>query len=182
MFSWIETVVISLIKHLKDPELVRYFMLILSPIRNNYILEDARSFHISLRHLPSEDIKINKYHPITKPAQLYYHNNTMLRIKFFTPGFIRRVDGFSVSDGRSCEVYVDDYLSEKVCITEKLLEDKSSWESNYDLEEIKSAVDELHGINIVTEKDELWLDIPFITCYGWSDRFGDNYKYIELIN
>ena len=178
MLTWKETVAFSLIESLKDPELVRYFMRILLPLRNKYILDEAQSFHSSLRENFREDIEVNKCLPITPSLQLYNHSQNMLRIKYFTPGFIRRVEGFVDGEG----IYVDDYLSEKVSITEKLLEDESSWESNYNLAEIDTAIDELREIIDVTEDDGLWLDIPFLTSYNCGGRFGDDYKYIELIN
>jgi hypothetical protein len=177
MFSWKEIVALSLIGHLKDPELVRYFMSIVMPLRDKYMLDDAQSFHISLRECFSEDIEVNKCLPITSSLQLYNHSQNMSRIKYFTPGFIRRVEGFV----DVVPQYVDEYLSEKVEIVETLLKDEFC-ESNYPVEEINSALEELHGINDVTEDDEEWLDIPYLTTYNWRCRFGDDYKYIELVN
>lgn len=49
MFSWDETVAISLISILGDPELVIYFMSILKPMRRDYVEEEAREWHRSLR-------------------------------------------------------------------------------------------------------------------------------------
>ena len=49
MFTWNETVAISLISVLRDPELVLYFMSILKPMRRDFVEEEARKWHRSLR-------------------------------------------------------------------------------------------------------------------------------------
>ena len=49
MFTWEETVAISLISILGDPELVIYFLSILKPLRREYLEEEAREWHKSLR-------------------------------------------------------------------------------------------------------------------------------------
>ena len=49
MFAWNELVTIGLINILKDPELVRYFMSILKPLRRDIVEEGAREWHQSLR-------------------------------------------------------------------------------------------------------------------------------------
>ena len=48
MFAWNELVAIGLIKELKDPELVRYFISILKPLRRDMVEEEAREWHQSL--------------------------------------------------------------------------------------------------------------------------------------
>jgi len=177
MFTWKETVVLSLIGYLKDPELVRYFMKILYPMRKEYLLEEARTFHISLRECFREDIEVNNYLPIISSHQMYNFKDIIYHMKYFTPGFIRRVDGFV--DG--VPQYVDEFLCEKVELVERLLKDESCV-SNYPVEEINDALEELQEIGGITRDDEYWLDIPYLTSYNWGCRFGDDYKYIELIN
>ncbi|MAD57812.1 MAG: hypothetical protein CMK44_04465 [Porticoccus sp.] len=49
MFTWIELVSLGLIDILKDPELVIYFVKILKPIRRDFVEEEAREWHESLR-------------------------------------------------------------------------------------------------------------------------------------
>ena len=49
MFTWNETVAISLISIFGDPELVIYFMSILKPMRRDFVEEEARVWHRSLR-------------------------------------------------------------------------------------------------------------------------------------
>ena len=54
MFSWYETVGLSMISILKDPQLVLYFLSILRPMRRDFLEEEAREWHSSLR-LKQED-------------------------------------------------------------------------------------------------------------------------------
>ena len=49
MFSWNENVAISLIHLLRDPELIIYFMSLLKPMRREFVEEEAREWHESLR-------------------------------------------------------------------------------------------------------------------------------------
>jgi len=49
MFTWNELVALGLINTFKDPELVIYFMSILKPLRRNFVEEEARDWHQSLR-------------------------------------------------------------------------------------------------------------------------------------
>jgi hypothetical protein len=49
MITWIELVSLGLIDILRDPQLVIYFVDILKPIRRNFVEEEAREFHESLR-------------------------------------------------------------------------------------------------------------------------------------
>lgn len=49
MFTWNETVAISLISILQDPELVLHFMSILKPMRRDFVEGEARAWHKSLR-------------------------------------------------------------------------------------------------------------------------------------
>ena len=49
MFTWNELSALGLIRVLKDPELVIYFMKILKPLRRDLVDEEAREWHQSLR-------------------------------------------------------------------------------------------------------------------------------------
>jgi len=49
MFSWNENVAISLIHVLRDPELIIYFVSLLKPMRREFVEEEAREWHESLR-------------------------------------------------------------------------------------------------------------------------------------
>lgn len=47
--TWSEDVALIFLQFLYDPELIRYLLLIAKPIHNNYVFEEARLFHESLR-------------------------------------------------------------------------------------------------------------------------------------
>ena len=178
MFSWKEDVALTLIKLLYDPELVIHFMKILCSLRREHLLEDARSFHLSLRECFREDLEVNRYLPNVSYLQNCDFRETIYHIKYFTPGFIRRVEGFIYGEPQ----YVDDFISEKVDVVEKLLAYEEC-EANFPIEVINEAVKELHDLeDIYTPDDELWLNIAYLTYHMWRGRFGESYKYIELIN
>ena len=181
MLSWKEDVALTFIKLLYDPELVVHFMKILCLVRREYLLEDARSFHLSLRECFREDLEVNRYLPkvyLDYPLRIDDFRDTIYHIKYFTPGFIRRIEGFVNGEPQ----YVDDFISEKVDVVEKLLAYEDC-ESNFPIEEINEALKELHDLEeMYTPDDEMWLNIPFLTYHMWRGRFGESYKYIELIN
>jgi hypothetical protein len=162
MLSWKEDVALTFIKLLYDPELVIYFMKIL----------------FSLRECFREDLEVNRYLPIASYLQLSNFRETIYHIKYFTPGFIRRVEGFVHGEPQ----YVDDFISDKVDVVETLLLYENC-DTNIPIEGINQALQELHDLEeIYTPEDELWLNIPYLTYHMWIDRFGEKYKYIELIN
>ena len=59
MFTWNESVGLSLIKYIYDPELVIYFLNIAIPIRNNYIDDISMKYH-SKRALCSKSLSCFK--------------------------------------------------------------------------------------------------------------------------
>lgn len=107
MFTWNETVAISLISILRDPELVIYFMKILKPKRQNFVEEEARVWHQSLRITQEERWKrvaelsmkrkfsqMNSSVPITCTLPfdggMWRNSKNLLKmIRYFRPGFIR---------------------------------------------------------------------------------------------
>ena len=178
MLSWKEDVALTFIKLLYDPELVIHFMKILCSLRREHLVEEARGFHLSLRECFREDLEVNRYLPIVPYLQICDFRETVYHIKYFTPGFIRRVEGFANGEPQ----YVDDFISEKVDVVEKLLAYEDC-EANFPIEEINEALSELHDLEeMYTSNDEMWLNIPFLTYHMWRGRFGESYKYIELIN
>jgi len=178
MLSWKEDVALTFIKLLYDPELVIHFMKILCSLRREHLLEEARDYHVSLRECFREDLEVNQYLPIVPYLQICDFREMVYHIKYFTPGFIRRVEGFVHGEPQ----YVDDFISEKVDVVEKLLAYEDC-EANFPIEDINGALQELHDLeDIYTPDDELWLHIPFLTYHMWRGRFGESYKYIELIN
>ena len=49
MITWKELVIHGLFKHLKDPNIVIYFINILKPIRRTFLENESREWHQSLR-------------------------------------------------------------------------------------------------------------------------------------
>jgi hypothetical protein len=107
MFTWNELVAMGLINTFKDPELVIYFMSILKPMRRDYIEEEAREWHQSLRITQEErwkriaDLsKRRKFHqmnasvPITCKLPFdggMWRNSCLLlkSIHYFREGFLK---------------------------------------------------------------------------------------------
>ena len=107
MFTWRENVAISILPILGDIELVIYFMEILKPMRRNFIEEEAREWHKSLRITQEERWKrvaelsmkrkfssMNAAVPITCTLPfdggMWRNSRKLLKmIRYFRPGFIR---------------------------------------------------------------------------------------------
>ncbi len=107
MFTWSELVAIGLIRRLKDPELVIYFMSILKPLRRDLVEDEAREWHLSLRTNQEDRWKRmaelsqkRKYHemnasvPITCTLPfdggMWRNSRLLLRsIRYFRRGFIK---------------------------------------------------------------------------------------------
>lgn len=108
MFTWNENVAISLLSILRDPELVIYFMSILKPMRREFVEEEAREWHQSLRITQEERWKrvaelsmkrkfshMNAAVPITCTLPfdggMWRNSRNLLKmIRYFRPGFIRK--------------------------------------------------------------------------------------------
>lgn len=106
--TWSEDVALIFLQFLYDPEIIRYLLLIAKPIHNNYVFEEARLFHESLRMtrekrwaLTKELSKQRKFHemnnrvPIT--CTLPFNNiewkvscELMKSIHYVRDGFLRR--------------------------------------------------------------------------------------------
>ena len=106
--TWSGEVALIFIQILYDPEIIRYLLAISKPIHNNYLFEEARLFHESLRMTrekrwaqTKELSKQRKFHemnnrvPIT--CTLPFNNiewsvscKLLQSIRYFIPGFIRK--------------------------------------------------------------------------------------------
>lgn len=106
--TWSEDVALIFLQFLYDPELIRYLLSVAKPIHNNYVFEEARLFHESLRMtrekrwaLTKELSKQRKFHemnnrvPIT--CTLPFNNiewrvscDLLQSIRYFISGFIRK--------------------------------------------------------------------------------------------
>ena len=108
MFTWNETVALGLISILRDPELVIYFMSVLKPMRRDFVEDEAREWHQSLRISQKERwnrianlSKRRKFHqmnasvPITCTLPfdggMWRNSKDLLKmIRYFREGFIRK--------------------------------------------------------------------------------------------
>ena len=130
MFTWNETVAISLIFVLRDPGLVIYFMSILKPMRRDFVEEEAREWHQSLRITQGERwtrianlskqrkfSQMNASVPITCTLPfdggMWRNTRLLLRnIRYFRRNFIRK----HIPDGIHFIKSLDEKLSKKIYI------------------------------------------------------------------
>ena len=105
--TWSEDVALIFLQFLRDPEIIRYLLIIAKPIHNNYVFEEARLFHESLRMTrekrwvnTKELSKQRKFHemnslvPITCSLPfddgMWTRSCKLLRmIRYFRPSFIQ---------------------------------------------------------------------------------------------
>lgn len=194
MFTWNEIVSLYLIRFLHDPEIVLYLMKILSPLRRQVILDEAREWHSSLRVSYEDRIKMiykEKKHKlniipygsdnITVPFySREFHRaseNLMYSIHCFRADFIRlkRESGVD-EDGNIEEIDVKAKIYEKKYIVDLLFNENNIssnknilfWEHDiyYLLRDYIDEIEEGTHPNIAT---------PFIYHYY-------NEKNVESIN
>lgn len=204
MFSWNETVALCLISSLRDPELVIYFMSILKPMRRDFIEDEAREWHKSLRTTQEErwkrieDLsKRRKFHqmnasvPITCTLPfdggMWRNSKNLLKmIRYFREGFVRKE-----LDRNSTE---EESNSVKIKIV-NLLKEESVRASMFRSVASISMIDEALGdltlftsVNIFEDGDEDgetwggdigWEQLPYIILSANIDnidKYSKNYK------
>ena len=200
MFTWKENTAVSVIGLLKDPELVRYFMSILMPLRDNYIFDEAQKFHQSLRiesgdrWKGTEELK-NKgqYHlmnscvPITckLPFDGSMWRNSIVTLKsitYFRDEFIRSSIVTTRENG-VYEIHRNACLSDKIEAV-KLITDggikgqrfRSQWETH----DINLALEDLINFEDDEYEDE---ECPYILIKTEkSDVKYLDVKYLDIIN
>ena len=185
MFTWNETVAIGILPILGDPELVIYFMGILKPMRRDFIEEEAREWHSSLRITQKKRweriaklsrerkfSEMNSSVPITCTLPfdggMWRNSKELLRmVRYFREGFIRK--------RAECWWWrrtVDESISMKIKIVNLLVSETSG--GNYfrricSLSDINTALEDL--VNFY--KDDVWEERPYISVYQAT---GDNYS------
>jgi len=139
-FTWEQEVALCLIQRLLDPELVIYFLGILKPLRNEFVFQDAKAFHCSLRLTMGDRKKRlaerkerGEFHlmdpgvPITFPLPLNgveWRNmrNLFKKIRFFVEGFMYTEIGLeALRDADGFWIDRDQLISEKIETIEKLI-------------------------------------------------------------
>lgn len=172
--TWSEDVALIFLQFLYDPELIRYLLLIAKPIHENYVFEEARLFHESLRMTrekrwaqTKELSKQRKFHemnnrvPIT--CTLPFTNiewrlscELLKSIRYLRYGFLRRKYGV---DGHAEDVDLE--LPLKIKSINLLSEDSihgSEFRGYFGLKEIREALDDLE---IYQEPDMFSEELPF---------------------
>jgi hypothetical protein len=202
MFTWNETVAISLISILKDPELVIYFMSILKPMRRDFVEEEAREWHQSLRITQKERwervaklsrqrkfAQMNASVPITCTLPfdggMWRNSKELLKmIRYFRKGFIREIVEINRNMGYERITSVEEKLKKKIKIV-NLVNNRDSEGSHfrlyYTLGEIEEALDTLIDYENYPEPDWVWEEFPYIT----EDRDHarpDGPTFITIIN
>jgi hypothetical protein len=81
-FTWRELVCYGMIKKIGEPELVRYFLDILLPLRRDFIEDEARKYHCSLRVSVETRWKVTREF---KENGLYHLVNSMVPIRCRLP-------------------------------------------------------------------------------------------------
>jgi hypothetical protein len=185
MFTWNENVALCIIPFIGDPGLVIYFMSILKPMRRDYVEEESREWHKSLRITQEERwlrvaelrnkkrfSEMNSSVPITCTLPfdggMWRNSRDLLKmIRYFREEFIRRED---------LDYLDDDLVSNKIKIVNLLYEE--SMRANI-FRRISSISDIYEALNdLITFKDpdtsEEYSDLdesmmPYITVIGRID-------------
>ena len=195
MFTWNETVAISLISILGDPELVIYFLSILKPLRREYLEDEAREWHQSLR-ISQEDrwkriselskrrkfSQMNASVPITCTLPfdggMWRNSRELLRmIRYFRPGFIRYntvvLPVLSTKDEKN---------SMKIKIV-NLINDKDEGGCKfcmcYSFSEIQTALDDLITFEGDPEPNWDWEEYPYIRVADRNKKLSETFVQIK---
>lgn len=202
MFTWNETAAISLISILRDPELVLYFMSILKPMRRDFVEDEAREWHGSLRITQQERWErvaklsrqrkfshMNASVPITCTLPfdggMWRNSKELLKmIRYFRKGFIREIIEVSGGNmGYNMIETVDEKISRKIKIV-NLVNDHGPegtyFRLYYSLGEIEEALDTLITYEGYPEPEWAWEEFPYIAPD--NPRKELNNTFIQIMN
>lgn len=191
MFTWNERVALYLISFLRDPELVIYFMSILKPMRRDFIEDEARMWHKSLRTTQEERWKrisdlskrrkfssMNASVPITCTLPfdggMWRNSRDLLKmIRYFREGFIRQE-----LDGRLTGEQLN---SVKIKIVNLLKEDSVRASMFRSVASLSMVDEALEDLILFTERDveETWEQLPCLILSANIDnidKYSKNYK------
>ena len=185
MFTWNETVAISLISILGDPELVIYFMSILKPMRRDHIEEEAREWHQSLRITQKERwervaklsrqrkfAQMNASVPITCTLPfdggMWRNSKELLKmIRYFRKGFIREITEVIRNGGWTRESS-EEKLKNKIKIVNLVNNHDAEGDRfrlYYSLGEIEEALEDLIEYENYPKPDWAWEEFPYIAVH-----------------
>jgi len=188
MFTWNERVALYLISFLRDPELVIYFMSILKPMRRDFIEDEARMWHKSLRTTQEERWKrisdlskrrkfssMNASVPITCTLPfdggMWRNSRDLLKmIRYFREGFIRQE-----LDGRSTDEQLN---SVKIKIVNLLKEDSVRANIFRSVTSLSMVDEALEDLILFTEREveETWEQLPYLILTAEIDNIHFHMK------
>jgi hypothetical protein len=183
MFTWNETVAISLISILRDPGLILHFMSILKPMRRDFIEGEAREWHQSLRITQQERWErvaklsrqrkfshMNASVPITCTLPfdggMWRNSKELLKmIRYFRKGFIREIVEININMGYERIRSTEEKLKNKIKIVNLVNNHEaegSHFRLYYSLGDIEEALDTLIEYENYPEPDWAWEEFPYI--------------------
>ena len=196
--TWSEDVALIFLQFLRDPEIIRYLLDIAKPIHLNFISEEARDFHVSLRMtrekrwaLTKELCKLRKFNQMNKIVPItcslpfddgmWTRSCKLLRmIRYFRPSFIQG----------KYEIYDNHYedrdleLSLKIRAVNLIFEDSfrgDSFKNLYCLGEIQEALSDLEiyeDWNINTNENEYIENNPYLLI----DKNNQCFHIHDIVN
>lgn len=212
MFTWNENVAFCIIPFLGDPELIIYFMSILKPMRRDYVEEESREWHKSLRITQEErwlrvaELRNKKKFsemdgsvPITCTLPfdggMWRNSRDLLKIiHYFREGFIK-------SEILEEGIYLcteEELISNKIKLVNILYEESmrsNIIKSEFSIFEIEEALNDLIEFkNPMFEEEIDQSMMPYITIMGilenlppkdcaYSERYSDNdFPYVAIRN
>ena len=194
--SWSEEVALTLINFIQDPDIIRYLLTIAKPIHYDFLLEEARDFHESLRISNMERwVKVKelskqrKFHqmnslvPIT--CTLPFDNGMynlsrklMQSIPYFRPAFICRK--FQIYEEYCEDVDMELPLKIKTVnrITSKDEEEKFNFMRSHFKRDIDECLSDLKFYEEVQEysSDYEYYELPYILVEIWHDDGLDGWN------
>ena len=207
MFTWTEQVAFIILEKLNDPNLVIHFMGVIKPMRLDYLYEEARRFHESLRLSPedrwSRTRKLKeqgKYYlmspcvPVTFPlpfdGQMWRDYKKVLKmISFMRSGYIRKVDYednvvmISKNAPIKMQTEVVNLLYGENVASNVFRSMFSITDADEALKDFV-AVDESDSI-MMNDYDEAveWEEQPYLTTREhYNDSYRKTFKYMSIIN
>ncbi len=209
MFSWNETVAIALVGVLRDPELITYFMSILKPKRRDFIEDEARIWHESLR-VSKEDRwknvsdlskarKFSKFNlqnssvPITCKlpfdGEMWRNSCSLLKsILYFRKGFLkfpggartRRLDGYEEEMSYKQKVNTVNLMLGETIISQKFRDQWSLRDTREALVDFIHFEDTSHAY----QGDPILEneEKPFIIVEEETDNKGEYQSIMNIIN
>jgi hypothetical protein len=204
MFTWTEQVAFIILEKLNDPNLVIHFMGVLKPMRLEYLSEEAREYHKSLRLSPedrwSRTSKLKeqgKYYlmspcvPVTFPlpfdGQMWRDYKKVLKmITFMRSGYIRKVvedDVVMISQNAPIKLQ-----TELVNLLYGVDLESNVFRSMFSITDADEALKDFISIDeggplTLDESEPVWEDQPYLTAKEhYNESYRKTFKYMSIVN